>query len=215
MTTPAYDAAFWDQRYAGADGYVFGTAPNDFLAGAAAWIPARGRVLCLGEGEGRNAVFLARRGHDVLAVDQSAAGLGKATALAAQHGVTLATQVADLADYRLEPGAWDAVVCIFLHLPPALRSRVHRAAAAGLRPGGVVILESYGPTQLGRGTGGPQNPDLLPALATLRPDFAGLELLTARELERNVIEGSGHTGRAAVVQLLARRPSASRPTDST
>ena len=206
MKPTAYDAAFWDQRYADAGGYVFGTEPNDFLRGAAGWIPARGRVLCLGEGEGRNAVHLARRGHDVLAVDQSATGLAKAAALAATHGTTLATQVADLSDFPIAPEAWDAVVCIFLHLPPALRSRVHRAAVAGLRPGGVFILESYGPTQLGRGTGGPQNPELLPPLADLRSDFAGLELLTARELERDVIEGSGHTGRAAVVQVLARRP---------
>lgn len=206
MKTPAYDAAFWDQRYGSAEGYVFGTEPNDFLRGAAAWIPPRGRVLCLGEGEGRNAVFLARRGHDVLAVDQSAAGLAKAADLAARHGVTLATEVADLADYALVPDAWDAVVCIFLHLPPALRARVHRAAVAGLRPGGVFILESYGPAQLGRGTGGPQDAALLPGLSEIKPACAGLELLTARELERRVVEGSGHTGDAAVVQILARRP---------
>lgn len=206
MNKPAYDAAFWDHRYDAAEGYVFGTAPNDFLAGGAAWIPARGRVLCLGEGEGRNAVFLARRGYDVLAVDQSAAGLRKAAALAAAQGTSLATAVADLADYPIEPGAWDAVVVIFLHLPPALRARVHRAAVAALRPGGVFIFECYGPTQLGRGTGGPQDPALLPGLADLRPAFGGLELLTARELERDVVEGSGHNGRAAVVQILARRP---------
>lgn len=202
---PAYDASFWDHRYASADGYVFGTEPNDFLRGAARWIPARGRVLCLGEGEGRNAVFLARRGHEVVAVDQSAAGLRKAAALAARHEVAIGTEVADLAEFAIAPDAWDAVVCVFLHLPPPLRQRVHRAAVAGLRPGGVFILESYGPAQLGRSTGGPQDAALLPGLAELKPACDGLELLAARELEREVVEGTGHTGAAAVVQLLARR----------
>jgi SAM-dependent methyltransferase len=206
MSGGPYDAAFWDRRYAAADGHVFGTAPNDFLAATADHIPRGGRVLCLGEGEGRNAVFLARRGHDVLALDQSAVGLGKAAALAARHGVAVATEVADLAARPLEPSAWDAVVAIFLHLPPALRGRVHRSAAAALRPGGVLILESYGPGQLGRGTGGPQDAALLAGLAEIVPDLAGLELLTAGERERAVVEGPGHTGRAFVVQVLARRP---------
>lgn len=202
---PAYGAPFWDQRYhtAGPD-FVFGTEPNDFLRSVADRLPP-GPVLCLGEGEGRNAVFLARRGHAVTAVDQSAAGLAKAAALAARHGVTLATQVADLDDFVITPGAWSAIVAIFIHLPPELRSRVHRAAAAGLRPGGAFVLECYGPTQLGRGTGGPQNPALLPSLSQLTPDLAGLNLEIAQETERDVIEGTGHTGRAATVQILARR----------
>lgn len=201
---PTYGAPFWDARYANAPGFVFGTEPNDFLRSVADRIPP-GPVLCLGEGEGRNAVFLARRGHAVTALDQSATGLAKAAALAAQHGVALTTQVADLNDYALAPDAWAAVVAIFIHLPPALRTQVHGAAVAGLRPGGVFVLECYGPAQLGRGTGGPQNPEMLPGLAALTPDLAGLDLEIARELERDVVEGSGHTGRAAVVQVLARR----------
>lgn len=205
MTSSPYGAGFWDQRYAATDGYVFGTEPNDFLREHAAQLPPRGRVLCLGEGEGRNAVFLARQGHAVTAVDQSAVGLAKAAALARRHGVTLTTTAADLADYAIEPGAWDAVVMIFLHLPRDLRRQVQRQAAAALRPGGVLVHESYGPAQLGRGTGGPQDPDLLPGLAEVCRHFSGLDLPVARELERDVVEGPGHTGRAAVVQLLARR----------
>ncbi|MDQ5979623.1 MAG: hypothetical protein QG602_2598, partial [Verrucomicrobiota bacterium] len=162
---PAYNASFWDQRYghAGED-YVFGTAPNDFLASVADRIPA-GPVLCLAEGEGRNAVFLAKRGHAVTALDQSATGLTKARALAEKHGVSLATLVADLADYSILPGAWAGIVAIFMHLPPDLRSRVLTQAAAGLQPGGVFILESYTPAQLAFGTGGPRDVALLPTLA--------------------------------------------------
>lgn len=203
---PAYDASFWDQRYGNAgDDYVFGTTPNDFLASVADRIPA-GPVLCLAEGEGRNAVFLAKRGHAVTALDQSATGLAKAAALAARSGVGLATVVADLAEYTIPPGAWAGIVAIFMHLPPDLRARVLTQAAAGLQPGGVFIMESYTPAQLAFGTGGPRDAVLLPTLAGLRPLLPGLTLEHAQELERDVHEGGGHTGRSAVVQILARRP---------
>ncbi len=202
--TPASDRPFWDQRFSGSD-YVYGTAPNDFLADVAARIPA-GPVLCLAEGEGRNAVFLAARGHAVTAVDQSTAGLAKAAALAARRGVSLTTTVADLADYAVAPGTWSGIVAIFMHLPPALRATVLARAAAGLRPGGVFVLECYTPAQLARTTGGPRDPALLAGLAELRAALPGLDFEIARELDRDVTEGAYHTGLASVVQLLARRP---------
>ncbi|MEI8037504.1 MAG: methyltransferase domain-containing protein [Verrucomicrobiota bacterium] len=195
---------FWDDRYAVAD-HVYGEEPNAWVAEVAARIPA-GKVLCLAEGEGRNAVHLARLGHPVTAVDQSATGLAKARRLAEAHGVHLTTVTADLADYEIESGAWAGIVATFAHLPPALRRRVHRRVAAGLQSGGVFILEAYTPAQLALGTGGPQAPELLMTLDGLREELPGLEFQIARELERDVTEGTGHTGRGAVVQVLARRP---------
>lgn len=198
------DPAFWNQRFSG-DEYFYGTAPNDFVAACAAEIPP-GPALCLGEGEGRNAVFLAQRGHAVTATDQSGTGLAKAARLAATRGVPLTTVVADLADFAIEPGAWSAVVATFVHLPPALRRTVHVRAAQGLKPGGVFILEAYTPDQVRFRTGGPvQQPELLMRLDDLRTEFPGCELAIARELERDVLEGDHHRGRSAVVQLLARR----------
>lgn len=196
---------FWDERYRAADGYVFGTEPNDFLAPHAASIPA-GPVLCLGEGEGRNAVFLAQRGHAVTALDQSTVGLEKARQLATARGVALTTVAADLSDFTITPGAWAGIVAIFVHLPVPLRRRVAAQVVAGLRPGGVFISEVYSPAQLAFGTGGPKDPALLVPLADYCAELAGLELILARECEREVIEGDAHTGRAAVVQILARRP---------
>ena len=197
--------AQWDARFATQD-YAYGTRPNDFLVEVASRLPPGARVLSLGEGEGRNAVYLAGLGHRVSAVDASAVGLAKAQRLAAERGVTLHTQVSDLGDYALQPGAWDAVVIIFCHLPPGLRPRVHREVVDALRPGGLVLLEAYTPAQLGRGTGGPPVAELLYTAAQLREDFAGLELERLQERERDVVEGRLHTGRAAVVQLVGRKP---------
>ncbi|MGD0484988.1 MAG: class I SAM-dependent methyltransferase, partial [Gemmatimonadales bacterium] len=136
----------WDLRYS-EPGYAYGTEPNAFLVEVAGRIPA-GPVLSLGEGEGRNAVFLAGLGHDVVAVDASAVGLAKAEALARERGVRLVTHVADLADYPIEPCAWSGIVSIFAHFARPLRSPLHGAVAAGLRPGGVLVLEAYTPRQL-------------------------------------------------------------------
>jgi len=193
----------WDARYA-EPGWAFGTEPNDFLREQAHRIP-RGRVLCLADGEGRNGVWLAQQGHEVTAVDLSAAGLEKARGLAASRGVTLATVCADLAAFTIEPLAWQGIVSIFAHVMPDVRRRVHAGVVAGLAPDGVFLLEAYRPQQLGRGTGGPPDDARMLTLARLEPELGTLEWLVARELERSVVEGRSHTGVASVVQLVARR----------
>lgn len=194
----------WDERYA-EPGWAFGTEPNDFLREAAVHLPAKGRVLCLAEGEGRNAVWLAEQGHHVTAVDTSRVGLDKARELAHQRGVELRTIVADLAEFGLGHEAWDGIVSIFAHVPPDIRRRVHDQIRTALVPGGVLLLEAYRPEQLQQGTGGPPDDARMLNLARLRPELGTLEWLQARELEREVIEGRYHTGRAHVVQLVARR----------
>jgi SAM-dependent methyltransferase len=195
----------WDERYRAA-GYYYGAEPNDFLREQCGEIPRGGDVLCLAEGEGRNAVFLAAQGYAVVAVDQSAVGLRKAERLAALKGVRITTIQADLAEYRIEPDRWDGIVSIWCHLPRALRTEVHRQVVTGLKPGGVLLLESYTPEQLRYGTGGPPTADRMVTLEDLRRDLDGLVFIHAMERERVVTEGTGHTGLSAVVQVVARRP---------
>jgi len=201
----ADDVAKWQSRYGGAD-YFYGTEPNAFLVEHASAIPVGGAVLCLGEGEGRNAVYLAARGHPVTALDQSAAGLAKAARLAAEHGVMLQAIEARLGDYRFERGHWAGIVSIWCHLPTAVRRPVHRDVVAALAPGGVYVLESYTPAQIALATGGPRDPDLMPTLEQLRAELEGLVFEHGLELERTVVEGAGHRGRSAVVQVVARQP---------
>ncbi len=194
----------WDQRYSSED-YAYGTEPNEFLVAMAPRLPA-GRILCLGEGEGRNAVWLAGQGHEVTAVDASAVGLEKAQRLASSRGLTIMTVHADLATYPIEPAAWDGIVSIFCHLAPELRADLHRRCAVGLRHGGLMLLEAYTPRQVGRSTGGPPTVELMMDAETLRAELAGLDFLELRECEREVHEGAFHNGPGAVVQLVARKP---------
>ena len=190
----------WDARY-GQDGFYYGTEPNDFLVEQSGRIPSGGRVLCLAEGEGRNAVYLAKKGFRVLAVDGSMVGLEKARKLASSRGVEIETQVADLSEFQFEPGAFDAVVSIWCHLPPTLRSQVHTQSIGALKKGGVLILEAYRPKQLEYNTGGPPVPELMMTREILARDFAGLEPLVLGETDRMIHEGQGHEGLSAVVQF--------------
>jgi SAM-dependent methyltransferase len=179
---------------------------NDFLASVSERIP-KGRVLCLAEGEGRNAVHLASLGYEVTAVDSSPVGLAKACALADERGVGLTTVEQDLADFTIEKGSWQGIVSIFCHLPPSLRKEVHRRCVEGLSPGGVFVLEGFIERQLEYGTGGPRDRVLLFERDELIRELEGLELVTAHEMDRELHEGQYHDGVAAVVQILGVKPS--------
>ena len=202
MTAPT-PRDMWEQRY-GADEYIYGTEPNDFLRASVVEL-APGRALCYAEGEGRNSVFLAEQGWQVSAIDLTEAGVAKTRRLAADRSVIVDAEVADLADYDLGENQWDLVVSIFAHMPPPIRTRIHNAMASALAPGGRLVLEAYTPDQIGRGTGGPPVPELTMTLDELQRDLIGLDIVHAAELERTVVEGPGHTGVGAVVQVIARR----------
>lgn len=192
----------WNERYSDAFA-AYGTEPNDFLREVADRLP-KGPVLCLAEGEGRNAVFLAERGHAVTAVDQSEVGLENAKKLAAERGVTIATEVADLAHYDLGDAKWAAIVSVWAHVPPAIRLPLHAACVRALRPGGAMVLEAYTPRQLERpGVGGPPVAELLMTPESLRDELAGLRFERCEEVDRDVQEGRYHRGPSTTVQTLA------------
>ena len=196
----------WDERYA-EDGFAFGTEPNDFLREVADQLPV-GRTLCIGDGEGRNGVFLAELGHTVTTIDLSPVGVLKARRLAAEHGVTIDAHVADLEQYDIGSGKWDCIVSIFCHLPPDLRHRVHQSIPDALASTGCLVFEAYRKANIGRGVGGPQNADMTVELEELLEDIGlehRVEILIGREVEREIIEGTYHNGLSATTQLLARR----------
>lgn len=203
MTSTVGASTEWNQRYA-KPGYAYGTEPNGFLVSVADRIPT-GRVLCLGEGEGRNAVHLAGLGYDVTAVDISDVGLEKARRLANERNVTISTLVADLTIYHIEPATWDGIVSIFCHLPKPLRQWLHAAVISGLKPGGVFVLEAYAPRQMNFSSGGPPVPELLVSLDELLQELGNLDLVVARQTERDIHEGRCHSGRSAVVQIVGVR----------
>lgn len=196
--------SFWDERF-GQSEYIYGTEPNSFLKASEFQLPPSGRVLCLCEGEGRNAVFLARQGHQVTGVDVSTEGKKKAERLAEQNDVSIDYVLSDLCQFDFGDAKWDAIVSISAHLPSAVRADVYPKVFTSLKPGGVILLESYHPRQLEYGTGGPKDVDMLLTLELLRAHFPNLEVQHEVELEREVTEGTYHTGNAFVTQFIGRK----------
>lgn len=201
----------WDQRY-GQPGFYYGREPNDFLVEQVVtrklFAPGA-ELLSLGEGEGRNAVYLAGLpglGLKVTAVDGSSAGLQKAQAFAAERGVVVDAVVTDLAHYDLGVARWDGIISLWCHLPSELRVPLYKAVVQALRPGGVLVLEAYTPKQLEYKTGGPSDVDMLLSVERARQELTGLEWVVAEEKLREVIEGAHHNGMSSVVQLVGKKP---------
>ena len=195
----------WDERYS-AEEYAYGTNPNNFLEANVSSIP-KGKVLSLAEGEGRNAVFLAKQGYSVTAVDSSLVGLNKARKLAEENGVIVEFIHTDLAEYDLGEKKWDGIVSIFCPLPSSIRKQLHKKVEAALKRNGVFLLEAYTPAQLKYGTGGGNSVDVMQSKESLSLELAGLKFKHLIELERDVVEGIYHTGIGAVVQAIAFHPS--------
>lgn len=197
---------FWDARYA-TDDYIFGTAPNVFLASQAALIQPGMQALAVADGEGRNGVWLAEQGAAVHAIDFSAAALEKAKKLARERGVTLEIEQADVLNWTWPEAAYDLVAAIFIQFaPPPGREHIIAGIRHTLKPGGVLILQGYTPKQIEFGTGGPPSAANMYTAALLREWFGDWEILHLAEHESFISEGTHHHGMSALVELVARKP---------
>lgn len=199
--------SFWDRRYDVAD-YVYGTDPNAFLASQRHRLHPGMKALAVADGEGRNGVWLAALGLDVLAVDGSPVAIEKARRLAAARGVALRFEVANLLDWAWPSAAYDVLVAIFIHFMPPDRARMHAAMAQALKPGGLLIMECFTPGQLEYGTGGPPVREMLYTGEMLREDFRGMDILGLEETVTELREGLFHRGPAAVARLVLQKKAA-------
>lgn len=198
--------AQWESRYA-ADGYLYGTAPSPFLAACQPLLPARGRALSVADGEGRNGTFLAAAGLDVVSLDFSAAAQAKARALAAARGVSLTTVHADLLTWDWPDAAFDVVVgCFFQFLAPDERTLIFARLRAALKPGGWLLIEGFGLGQIHLTSGGPGKLENLYSRELLLEHFGDFVDLDIRDVDAVLDDGATHSGPAALVRLVGRKP---------
>ena len=194
---------FWDERYSERE-YIYGKEPNEFFR---TWIDLTppGKLLLPGEGEGRNAVYAASKHWDVIAYDQSEAAKEKALALALERGVGIEYRTGNMLDVSVDREMFDMVALVFFHLPEAMRVKFHKSLMACLRPGGLIVLESFGKSQVNRDSGGPKVPELLYMLDDVIGDFADLEVIYAASESAMLDEGEYHQGMADLVRFVGRK----------
>jgi SAM-dependent methyltransferase len=198
--------ARWQARFAAPD-YAFGKAPNEFLKSCRQLLPRHGRALAVADGEGRNGVWLAEQGLEVVSVDFSPAAQGKARALAAERGVAVSFVQADVHAWDYPQAAFDVVVEVFAQFsPPAERAMKWRGMRQALKSGGLLIIVGYTPKQLQYGTGGPKQVEKLYTRTMLEREFGDFGNLKIVEQERELREGGSHVGMSAVIGLTAFKP---------
>lgn len=192
----------WQSRFAVPE-YIFGTEPNVFLAAQKDLLPKRGRALAVSDGEGRNGVWLAEQGLDVLSIDFSPAAQAKARALAQARGVTITTELVDLAQFDWPETAFDVVVDIFTQFfGPAGRAAKFAGIRKALKPGGLLLQQGYRPEQLAYGTGGPKQVENMYTRELLEREFASFSRLKINEYDAEIHEGTAHGGMSAVIDLV-------------
>jgi SAM-dependent methyltransferase len=195
----------WETRFS-APGYLFGTEPNAFLKSKAHLLKPGRTALAVADGEGRNGVFLAECGLDVLSFDFSPSALAKARALAKEHGVTMRIEQIDLHTYAWPSAEFDVVAAIFIQFcTPPQRARVFAGMKRALKPGGLLLIEGYRPEQLKYKTGGPSEVENLYTRALLEDSFADFASLEIEEYDREIHEGGGHGGMSALIDLVGRK----------
>lgn len=194
---------FWDEKYSNVD-YLYGELPNDFLKEEAHLFKVPSKILSLGEGEGRNALFLAGLGHELHCVDTSEVAKEKTLKSFEKNHLAVSYAVEDLTHYNPSL-CFDGVVSIWCHMPKELRKIVHQRVYDWLNPNGLFLIEGYTADQLSFGTGGPKDLNLLYTFADLENELSKFKKIIFREVKRDVQEGSGHSGMSATLQILCQK----------
>lgn len=197
----------WNDKFS-KEGFMYGLHPNEFIKKHVHLVPEKGEVLCLAEGEGRNAIYLASLGFRTQALDASDVGLDKLSKRAQEEGLTIETTLIDLKDWKLTR-QYDAIVASFMHLPEPLRSETFKTAIEALKPQGYMIMEFFSKDQM-RGdfpSGGPKDLELLYDVEALQAIFQSqaVEILQLNQEEDILDEGWGHQGPASLIRVILRK----------
>jgi len=195
---------FWNERYS-EDGLAYGEEPNVFLTEVIDRIEPKGKVLVVGDGEGRNGVWLASKGYDVTSVDYSPVAVEKINELAKKCDINLSAVCADLNEWDWAKDEYDAVVAIYIHFPSESRAKMHHKMVEALKPGGKIIMEAFNKAQLDYPSGGPPVLDMLFSEDELKEDFSKVNIDELYEKIVYLNEGKYHVGDGAVVRLIAEK----------
>lgn len=193
---------FWNSKFS-RDGYLYGLKPNSFIASKVKLFKRAGKILCLGEGEGRNAIFLAKRGFEVTAIDASDIGLSKLEQRAKEEGLNIKTICLDLNDWEAEE-KYDAIVASYLHMYEEDRAKLFENIDESLASEGVFVGEFFSVNQLNFSSGGPKDEKLLYKVEDFKNHYAFSDA-DIKEQITILDEGKGHQGEASVIRVFLQQ----------
>ena len=199
----------WDNRYADKE-YAYGIKPNQFFKASLDTYNLNGKILLPAEGEGRNALYAAKKNLEVFAFDISIEGKNKALKLAENENVNINYEVGDFFKLNLLNEKFDAAALIFAHFPPNILAEYHKKIAELLKPNGIIILEAFGKNHFelqkeNPNAGGPKNIDFLFSKETIKKDFPNFEILLLEEKEIKLDEGKFHTSKSNVIRFIGKK----------
>lgn len=194
---------FWNKKF-DIDGYLYGMEPNAFIKACYQNFKKSQRILCLGEGEGRNALFLAKRGYEVVALDASDIGLKKLETQALKENINLKTRCIDLNDW-VPSKKYGAIIFSFLHLLPHEKQALFTKIDDALKAKGFFVAEVFAKNQLNYESGGPKEVDLLYTVDDFKEAFPHCIIHKLEEVEVMLDEGKGHQGLAKVIRIIAQK----------
>jgi hypothetical protein len=199
----------WDGRYSSEE-YAYGISPNEFFKEILNEYLPKGSILLPAEGEGRNAVYAAKKGLNVSAFDLSVEGQKKALKLAEKENVKINYEVGDFFELDLVNKKYDAAALIYAHFPVAILSKYHRKIADLIKLGGIVILEGFSKGNLplrqeNPEIGGPNEMDMLFSKETIQNDFLDFDVIKLEEVEVELKEGIYHNGKGKVIRFVGRK----------
>jgi SAM-dependent methyltransferase len=193
----------WDERFSDEE-FFYGEKPNAFFANYLASVKEKGRILLPAEGEGRNAVYAASQGWEVHAFDSSKVAQQKALDFALSEKVIINYELLDLANFVPRPGHYDMIALVFAHMHEGMRQVFHQKLIRSLKPGGIILVESFAKEQINNRSGGPPDINMLYSTEILKSDFFGLTILNLCQAKATLNEGH-HKGEADLVRMIARK----------
>ncbi len=196
---------FWNERYQKHE-TVYGQAPNAYFREQLSTL-SPGRILLPAEGEGRNALYAAAQGWEVWAFDQSDVARDKTLAQADKLGLRIQYSASDALTYALKTSYFDVVGLFYAHFPPDIRPKFHHKLLPCVKPGGLIILEAFHTSQLGKPSGGPKIIEMLLDEQSLKTEFSGFEFSELMHTQTLLDEGPFHQGMAEVIRMIAQKPS--------
>ncbi len=197
----------WEERYSASGNFLFGTEPAVFLTDNPSWLRPGLSGLCVADGEGRNSVYMAALGLNMTAFELSPTAVARAQTLARERGVSVNFNLSDWQGWAWDAPGFDLVAAIFIQFAdPAARVQQFADLKSAVKPGGVLMLHGYRPEQVALGTGGPPYVANMYTADLLREHFGDWQIERLASYERDVQEGRGHSGKSALIDLIARKP---------